>query len=117
MKYFITISILILCSLLFSCENKVKEKEVAKHEMDSILDENKSINPSNEKKEITKNKYPEIKIGTTADDVLAIRGKALGTNVIGNDDNGLIVEWKYSDAVYTMKRTSLNSPYKVAKVR
>ena len=44
-----------------------------------------------------------IYVGMPADDVHDILGKGTGTRVVGRDANGLIVEWYYPDAIYTMK--------------
>ena len=44
-----------------------------------------------------------VSIGMPADDVLAVLGKGTRTEVVGEDENGLIVKWFYPDAVYTMK--------------
>ena len=66
----------------------------------------------------TRNDYG-IPIGITADEVLSIRGKPQETVNVGNDDNGLIVEWRYSDATYTMARREQNgiTAYRVIGIR
>ena len=60
-----------------------------------------------------------ITVGTTSDEVLAIRGKPQETVNVGNDDNGLIVEWRYGDATYTMARREENDiiAYRVVGIR
>lgn len=45
-----------------------------------------------------------INVGTLADTVLASRGKASSVKQVGRDDNGLLIEWHYSDATYLMGR-------------
>jgi hypothetical protein len=49
-----------------------------------------------------------VEIGTTADEVLAIRGKAISSIQVGQDSQGLVIEWTYPDVVYTMVRWELN---------
>lgn len=46
----------------------------------------------------------EAVIGTLADTVLEMRGKTLATKQVGHDDQGLLVEWHYPDAIYLMAR-------------
>ena len=61
-----------------------------------------------------------IVIGTPADDVLAIRGKSpYPTKVVGEDANGLIVEWKYPDGIYIMRRSTIGGVtcYRVAEMK
>lgn len=60
-----------------------------------------------------------IKIGTPADTVLAIRGAADSEKITGSDANGSIVEWKYKDVTYIMKRWMENGVecYRVAEIR
>jgi hypothetical protein len=47
-----------------------------------------------------------VEIGTLADTVLSLRGKPMVTpsKIVGRDENGLLVEWEYPDAVYVMAR-------------
>lgn len=45
-----------------------------------------------------------VVVGTLADTVLELRGKALSTRQVGRDGNGLLVEWEYPDATYLMGR-------------
>lgn len=53
-----------------------------------------------------------IEIGMLADDVLKIRGKSSTEPVvIGEDSEGLIVQWIYPDYVYTMRRYELDGIY------
>lgn len=60
-----------------------------------------------------------IEIGTSADNVLEIRGNVMRTELMGNDNSGLIVEWTYPDIIYTMKRSKINGVecYRVAEIR
>ena len=45
-----------------------------------------------------------IVLGTPADSVLVRRGKANSTTQVGSDNQGLLVEWHYSDVIYLMGR-------------
>lgn len=76
-----------------------------------------SISPSPEPTSIVVDSYG-VKIGMLADEVLKIRGKAVETVNLGEDSYGLIVEWVYPDAVYTMKRRELDgvTAYRVQKI-
>jgi len=61
-----------------------------------------------------------IVIGTPADDVVTIRGKSpYPTEVMGKDENGLIVEWEYPDGIYVMRRWTINgiTCYRVAEMK
>lgn len=60
-----------------------------------------------------------IKVGTTADEVLAIRGKAITSIQVGQDSQGLVIEWTYPDVVYTMVRWELNgiNAYRVWEIK
>jgi hypothetical protein len=60
-----------------------------------------------------------IRVGTPADTVLAMRGAADGEQIVGSDANGSIVEWKYADVTYVMKRWAENGVecYRVAEIR
>jgi hypothetical protein len=51
--------------------------------------------------------------------VLAIRGKALETALVGEDTNGLVVEWKYPDVIYTMVLREQNGieAYRVGDIK
>jgi hypothetical protein len=57
-------------------------------------------------------------IGTPADSVLEWRGKPLAISQVGTDDDGLLVEWQYSDQTYLMGRRSVGGVevYRVIKV-
>lgn len=106
--------LLVILLLFFGCsKNKVEQasEDTIKTQIKRDIEKYKQEPPQK------KNNNYGIVIGTTADEVLAIRGKALETKVVGKDDTGLIVEWKFSDAIYTLKRTSFNSPYKVAIIK
>ena len=76
-----------------------------------------SISPSPEPTSIVVDSHG-VKIGMLADEVLETRGKAIKTVTLGEDSSGLIVEWVYPDAVYTMKRRELNgvTAYRVQKI-
>ena len=60
-----------------------------------------------------------IYVGMPADDVHDILGKGTGTQVVGRDENGLVVKWYYPDAVYTMKRWTEDgvTRYRVARIQ
>ncbi|RPH92444.1 hypothetical protein EHM69_12765 [candidate division KSB1 bacterium] len=60
-----------------------------------------------------------IGYGTPADDVVRTRGSCDYTEVLGSDDNGLIVAWHYPDVTYVMKRSTRNGIecYRVAEKR
>ena len=60
-----------------------------------------------------------VEIGTTADEVLAIRGNAIRTVTAGQDSQGLIVEWVYPDVIYTMKLREINgvTAYRVQEIK
>ena len=49
-------------------------------------------------------KATSVAIGTLADTVLDLRGKAISTRQVGRDEHGLLVEWEYPDAIYLMGR-------------
>jgi len=60
-----------------------------------------------------------ITVGTTADDVLAKRGKPTETVSLGRDEYGLIVSWKYPDVTYIMRhreRAGITA-YRVFEIR
>lgn len=59
-----------------------------------------------------------IKIGTPADSILAWRGRAIAVRQTGRDEQGLLVEWRYPDAVYLLGRRVQNGveAYRVIKV-
>ena len=60
-----------------------------------------------------------IYVGMPADDVHDILGKGTGTRVIGRDAYGLIVEWHYPDAIYTMRLRTKDGVecYRVTKIQ
>jgi hypothetical protein len=60
-----------------------------------------------------------IAVGTTADDVLAKRGKPTQTIPLGRDEYGLIVSWKYPDVTYIMRHRERDgiSAYRVFEIR
>jgi hypothetical protein len=49
-------------------------------------------------------KQRTVVVGTLADTVLEWRGKSLSTTQVGRDGHGLLVEWRYPDAIYLMGR-------------
>jgi hypothetical protein len=59
-----------------------------------------------------------VKIGTPADTVLELRGKAISSRQVGYDENGLLVEWEYPDVTYLMGRRVQNGieAYRVIKI-
>jgi len=59
-----------------------------------------------------------VKIGTPADTVLELRGKAISSRQVGYDENGLLVEWEYPDVTYLMGRRVQNGieVYRVIKI-
>jgi len=60
-----------------------------------------------------------VQKGMAADDVLEVWGKALRTEVVGEDTQGLIVEWVYADAVLVMARRTADEVtcYRVIQIR
>ena len=60
-----------------------------------------------------------VQKGMAADDVLEVWGKALRTEVVGEDTQGLIVEWVYADAVLVMARRTADGVtcYRVIQIR
>ncbi|MBK6959502.1 MAG: hypothetical protein IPH22_15525 [Nitrosomonas sp.] len=60
-----------------------------------------------------------VVVGTLADTVLELRGKALSTRQVGRDGNGLLVEWEYPDATYLMGRQVQDGieAYRVIKIK
>jgi hypothetical protein len=60
-----------------------------------------------------------VVVGTLADTVLELRGKALSTGQVGRDGNGLLVEWEYPDATYLMGRQVQDGveAYRVIKIK
>lgn len=59
-----------------------------------------------------------IVVGTPADTVLELRGKALSSRNVGRDENGLLVEWEYPDVTYLMGRRLQDGieAYRVIKI-
>lgn len=63
-----------------------------------------------------------IRIGTTADDLLVVRGEPRDIEVMGNDENGLVVMWTYYEngdyTFYTLRHWELNgvTAYRVSKI-
>jgi hypothetical protein len=59
-----------------------------------------------------------VSIGTPADSILAWLGKAVAVRQTGQDGQGLLVEWKYPNAVYLLGRRSQSGvdAYRVIKV-
>ena len=53
---------------------------------------------------IPSRKATSVVIGTPADTVLALCGKAMSTRQVGRDEHGLLVEWEYPDVIYLMGR-------------
>jgi hypothetical protein len=60
-----------------------------------------------------------ITIGTTADDVLAKRGKADQITQMGRDEQGLLVLWEYPEITYVMGHREREgiSAYRVIEIR
>ena len=60
-----------------------------------------------------------VRIGMLADDVLELRGQANRTEVVGEDQFGLLVEWLYADSIYTMARREAGgiTAYRVIDIR
>jgi hypothetical protein len=60
-----------------------------------------------------------ITIGTTADDVLAKRGKADQITQMGRDEQGLLVLWEYPEITYVMghRESEGISAYRVIEIR
>lgn len=60
-----------------------------------------------------------ITLGTTADDVLAKRGRVIRTIKEGSDAYGLIVSWVYADRTYVMGRREKNrvTAYRVIEIK
>ena len=52
----------------------------------------------------TRGKPSAVVVGMPADTVLKLRGKGLSSRQVGRDENGLLVEWEYPDAIYVMGR-------------
>lgn len=61
---------------------------------------------------------PRVSIGTSSDDVLALRGKAQSVTQVGSDDDGLLVEWRYADVTYTFGRREKDgvAAYRVIRI-
>lgn len=57
-------------------------------------------------------------VGTLADTVLELRGKASSVRQVGRDENGLLVEWRYPDVTYLMGRRlqGVIEAYRVIKI-
>lgn len=62
--------------------------------------------------------HQRIVVDTPADSIIAWRGKAISVRQTGQDTQGLLVEWKYSDAVYLLGRRLRNGieAYRVIKI-
>ena len=73
---------------------------------------------SRQRKEQIEKPSPVV-IGTLADTILELRGKAQSTRQVGRDANGLLVEWEYSDVTYLMGRLFLDGveAYRVIKIK
>ncbi|KPJ63063.1 hypothetical protein AMJ44_14830 [candidate division WOR-1 bacterium DG_54_3] len=126
-KIFIPLAILAGLFFLFMVFQpkpvKQIEKEKALHEQVEKKDTQKASTESPLKYETNferKSREMGIVIGTPADDVLAIRGKPpYPSEVVGKDENGLIVEWEYPDGIYVMRRWAINGVtcYRVAEMK
>ena len=59
-----------------------------------------------------------VVLGMSADEVLAKKGKASTVTKIGSDQNGLIVEWQYQDAIYLLARREKSGveAYRIIKI-
>ena len=71
-------------------------------------------------REIRARRWSRIKIGTPSDLVVAWRGEGIkAPEIIGNDENGLIVIWTYPDESYVIRRWAVKgaSRYRVAEIR
>jgi hypothetical protein len=60
-----------------------------------------------------------IEVGMTSDEVLAIRREPISIVQVGQDSQGLIVEWTYPDLVYTMRLWELDgiNAYRVWEIK
>ena len=61
---------------------------------------------SGNRKEVTE--HGKIEQGTWADTVLEILGQPKEIERVGEDSDGLIVEWRYDDVIFTMARANSN---------
>jgi hypothetical protein len=70
------------------------------------------------KDESTTSRNSPVALGTPADTVLQLRGKAISINQVGRDANGLLVEWEYPDVTYLMGRRAKDGieAYRVIKI-
>jgi hypothetical protein len=66
----------------------------------------------------TASQHRRINIGTPADSILAWRGRAIAVRQTGQDEQGLLVEWRYPNAVYLLGRRVQDGveAYRVIKV-
>ena len=60
----------------------------------------------------------KVSLGTLADKVLELRGKAISSQQVGSDEYGLLVEWEYPDVTYLMGRRVQDGvdAYRVIKI-
>ena len=66
----------------------------------------------------TPNEKIKVSLGTLADLVLELRGKAISSQQVGSDEYGLLVEWEYPDVTYLMGRRVQDGvdAYRVIKI-
>lgn len=76
--------------------------EIKSQEIDSPSSETVVLQNENS------NKTCDIYLNMLADDVLNKLGKSISRKKIGEDSNGLIVEWVYPECIFTMKLSALN---------
>jgi SH3-like domain-containing protein len=110
---------------LLSDSYSAAEEEHAKRQAVKAKEDNRSRSTPYDRLEEQSNKSPVssgrhasyIRIGTPSDDVANIRGRCVDTQVLGSDENGLIVAWHYPDVTYIMKRWSVGGVdcYRVAE--
>ena len=65
------------------------------------------------------NEPASVAVGTPADTVRALRGKAVAIRQVGSDGNGLLLEWEYPDATFLMGRRGQDGveAYRVIKIK
>ncbi len=114
--------LVIVFNISQNCSRKSDESEKSVSETTTSTETAGAKPKSSTSQETTferKSRGMGITIGTPADEVLAIRGKALTVEVMGKDASGLIVEWEYSDGIYVMRRYEINGVicYRVAEMK
>jgi len=69
---------------------------------------------------VAKSQEMGIKIGTTSDELLRIRGKpSIPSEILSRDANGLVVKWQYPNGYYILRMREKNgiTCYRITEMR